>query len=179
MPHSNTAAQLLIDHLHLLQNLTTGFGVLDLACGTGRNGLVLARQQIPVTFADSSETALATVSQQSAAEQLSVTCWQVDLETGEESALAGKQFDAVLVFNYLHRQLFPEIKRAIRPGGLLFYETFTEAQRKFGRPSNANFLLRSGELAYYFNDWEVLHNYEGELTDPQRAVAQVIARKPN
>ena len=179
MSHSNTAARLLTDHLSLLQSLTIATGVLDLACGTGRNGLVLARQQIPVTFADNNEAALATVNQQSADEHLPTTCWQVDLESGEDSVLAGKQFDAVLVFNYLHRQLFPEIKRAIRPGGLLFYETFTEAQREFGRPSNANFLLRSGELEYYFNDWEVLHNYEGELTDPQRAVAQLIARKPN
>ena len=36
--------------------------ILDLACGTGRSGLILARRNIPVVFADRSDTALNVIS---------------------------------------------------------------------------------------------------------------------
>lgn len=178
MSHSIVPAGLLTDHLQLLLDLPITNGVLDLACGYGRNGLLLARHQIPVTFADHSVIALASVHECLSEEGLAGNCWQLDLEQSDTALLQGKIFDGIIVFNYLHRSLFPELKSAIRPGGLIFYETFTITQRKYGRPSNPDFLLQPDELNHCFNDWEVLHNYAGELSEPQRAVAQIIARKP-
>lgn len=178
MSHSIAPSHLLTTHLALLQDLAMTNGVLDLACGHGRNGLFLARHQIPITFADINEVALNAVQAQLRTEQLAGACWHVDLEQSGDAELDGKKFDAIIVFNYLHRALFPQLKTAVRPGGLIFYETFTIAQRKFGRPSNPDFLLQPGELALCFNDWEVLHNHAGELQEPDRASAQIIARKP-
>lgn len=178
MSHSISPAHLLTTHLAFLQDLSMTSGVLDLACGYGRNGLFLARHQIPVTFADINGDALAAVQAQLQAERLSGQCWQVDLEQPGRAVLEQKRFDAIIVFNYLHRALFPQLKAAIRPGGLIFYETFTISQRKFGRPSNPDFLLQPGELALCFNDWEVLHNYVGERQEPERAIAGIIARRP-
>ena len=178
MSHSIIPARLLTENLETVQELSITHGFLDLACGSGRNGLQLARCNLPVTFADRDAEALARVQSQLDDQGLKGVCWQVDLEQAPASVLAGRSFDGVLVFNYLHRPLFPALKKAVRPGGILFYETFTNAQRQFGRPANPDFLLQPDELSDYFNDWEVLHNYEGELTDPQRAVAQLIARKP-
>lgn len=178
MSHSITAAKLLTEHFALLQDLTMTRGVLDLACGSGRNGLYLARHQIPVTFADNNEVALAALRKQLADDGLTAQCWHVDLEQPDTSVLQGRIYDGILVFNYLHRPLFAELKSSIRPGGVMYYETFTVAQGEYGRPSNPNFLLRPGELAHFFNDWEVLHTHEGEMSEPQRAVAQIIVRKP-
>ena len=45
-------AKLLLDNLELLQGVETDVPVLDLACGTGRNGLELAARGIEVVFAD-------------------------------------------------------------------------------------------------------------------------------
>lgn len=178
MPHSIVPATLLSDHLPLLLALPMSNGVLDLACGRGRNGIFLASYKIPVVFADIDEIALSDVETRLQSKGLTGNCWHVDLEQPGINVLEKKQFDGILVFNYLHRALFPAIKAATRPGGLVFYETFTVLQRQFGRPSNPDFLLLPGELGQYFNDREVLHYREGELHEPDRPVAQLVARKP-
>ena len=104
-------------------------------------------------------------------------CWLVDFESSDTNPLVDRRFDAVLVFNYLHRPLIQRIREATRLGGLVFYETFTVAQRNFGKPSNPDYLLQPGELKEYFEDWEVLHYFEGELVTPERAIANLIARR--
>ncbi|MEX2469435.1 MAG: class I SAM-dependent methyltransferase [Pseudohongiellaceae bacterium] len=187
MTHSNTsAAKLLVANLPLLEALRIDTGVLDLACGSGRNGGLLVRRGLPVTFADRDAESLRQVAATAGQERQDgqngqfgeVRLWQVDLEAPGSEPLRDKCFDAVLVFNYLHRPLLPALCEVVRPGGLLFYETFTTAQRAYGRPRNPDFLLRPGELRETFADWDILHDFEGELPDPTRAVASLIARKP-
>ncbi len=104
-------------------------------------------------------------------------CWKLDLERVEASPLRGHCFDIVLVFNYLHRPLMPEIKQIIPKAGLIFYETFTVQQPKYGRPTNPDYLLRKNELLEVFNDWEVINYFEGLKSSPDRAIASLIARK--
>jgi SAM-dependent methyltransferase len=179
MTHSNTsAAPLLIENLSLFKLTHRPLKVLDLACGNGRNGLVLAELGHAVTFADRDEEKLAEVERADRYSAQRCNRWLVDLEIAGSQPLAGRQFDAILVFNYLHRPLLPVIKDAVAPGGLLVYETFTTAQRAFGRPSNPDFLLERGELKALCADWQTLHYFEGELSAPARAVASVIARRP-
>ncbi len=184
MTHSITnASSLLVKNSALFDNLEIGTGVLDLACGMGRNGLFLVHHNVPVIFADNNEAHLQSVLQaleSAGASAESSECWLVDFEAEVEAGrnpLVGKCFDAILVFNYLHRPLFPFIREAVRPGGLLVYETFTLDQKRFGRPSNPDFLLRHGELRQAFEGWEIIESYEGNLANPQRAIARLIARK--
>jgi hypothetical protein len=70
------------------------------------------------------------------------------------------------------------MRKGLRPGGLLVYETFTVEQAAFGRPRNPDHLLHPGELQQTFADWEVLHSFEGLKENPLRAVAQLVCRKP-
>jgi SAM-dependent methyltransferase len=107
-----------------------------------------------------------------------VRLWQVDLEASGESPLSREAYGAVLVFRYLHRPLMPSIRDALRPGGILMYETFTVDQRRFGKPRSPDHLLQPGELGKWFGDWERIHQFEGTLADPERAVAQLVCRKP-
>ena len=104
-------------------------------------------------------------------------CWKMNLEQVEVRPLRGQCFDTVLVFNYLHRPLMPEIKQIIPKAGLIFYETFTVQQPKYGRPTNPDYLLRKNELLEVFNDWEVINYFEGLKSSPDRAIASLIARK--
>ncbi|MCB1670966.1 MAG: methyltransferase domain-containing protein [Gammaproteobacteria bacterium] len=152
--------------------------VLDLACGSGRNGLFLARHKFPVIFADINPTVLEKIARELTGVHSSAACWEVDLENPDTQPLAGKEFDVILVFNYLHRPLIPAIRDSLVAGGLLLYETFTVDQAKLGRPRNPDFLLKPGELRNWFDDWEILSEFEGFQESPPRCYASLVARKP-
>lgn len=188
MSHSKAnASSFLVDNSALFDNLQIVNGVLDLACGEGRNGLFLVSHNVPVLFADNNEAHLQSIEpalvpalDPAGTSAGTSACWLVDFEaevSEGRNPLAGKLFDAVIVFNYLHRPLFPLIREAIRPGGLIVYETFTVDQKRFGRPSNPDFLLGHGELAQAFVGWEFIRSFEGEASNPKRAIARLIARK--
>lgn len=175
-----THSALLEHHLDALSQASSEFPVLDLACGSGRNGLFLTARGIPVVFADIREEMLQQVAQHP--EINNGKLWQVDLEAADSNPLTGRQFSSILVFRYLHRPLFPDIKSAVCPGGLVIYETFTVGQAKLGRPKNPDFLLNPGELKSNFQDWQVLHHFEGmarsAITGKKQAVARIVVRKP-
>ena len=179
MTHLNLeASALLVRHITLLKALEISHGVLDLACGSGRNGRYLLSCGLPVVFADIDGEKLASLSAVEVSDPAMVTLWEVDFESKADDPLAGKTFDAIMVFNYLHRALIDRIKQAVRPGGLVFYETFTEQQRRFGRPRNSDFLLKPDELKAWFETWQIIHYEERERVNPPIHVASLVARKP-
>jgi tellurite methyltransferase len=151
--------------------------ILDLACGEGENGLYLAGLGLPVILADRSPEALAKAKKAAEGKELTIGFREIDLETGE-NPLEEEQYRGILVFRYLHRPLIPCLKKGIRKGGILIYETFTREQARYGRPHNPNFLLQPGELQGWFKDWQPIHYFEGLLENPKRAVAQIVCRKP-
>jgi tellurite methyltransferase len=167
---------LLMDHLDLFNGIDGP--VLDLACGDGHNGVFLASRGYRVVLADVSEEALTKAKAQAEEQGVKVSLWQVDLEKDEENPLQDDDYSAILVFRYLHRPLMSGIKRALKKTGIVVYETFTVDQPRFGKPKNPDFLLKHGELLKWFEGWEVIHQFEGILQDPERAVAQIICRKP-
>jgi hypothetical protein len=101
----------------------------------------------------------------------------LDLETGAPEAVLGSLggFDGVVATNYLHRPLFAPIAAALLPGGVLIYETFANGNERFGRPRNADFLLRRGELIEAFAALTIVAFEEGEVSLPRPAVIQRIA----
>ncbi|MEC4728690.1 class I SAM-dependent methyltransferase [Shewanella sp. D64] len=148
--------------------------VLDLACGNGRNGLWFAKRGHQVTFIDRS---FAELIEQPATQQF----LQWDLEDTSAPELPVAEYDLILVFNYLHRPLFSQIRSAVKPGGLIIYETFIDKQAEIGRPKNPKFLLKQGELKFEFDNWTCLHYFEGEVFNNTHMSkkAQLIARKPS
>ena len=179
---------LISKYLKQLKGLNTNqqSTVLDLACGSGRNGLYLIENGIPVTFADVNAAAIEQVQQHAAKlkNKQQANFWLTDFERENETSLADKLFSAIMVFRYLHRPLFTQIKQAIMPNGLIIYETFTTDQAQFGRPKNPDFLLKAGELADIFSDWKIIHSFEGIVestndSSQKKAIAQIVAIKPN
>ena len=179
---------LLEKHIQQLQKISRQAPILDLACGNGRNGLYLMQQNIPLVFADVNESALEHVKNALTNYQLSdikvpAEFWRVDFEQENITSLVDKSFSVIMVFRYLHRPLFEQIKAAIKPGGMIIYETFTEQQVQFGRPKNPDFLLKSAELAQLFSGWKIVHSFEGVVNtsvngEAKQAIAQIVAIKP-
>lgn len=150
--------------------------VLDLACGYGRHSLAAARLGLPVLALDRDEKALRAI--QRTAQPL-IRCVRTDLETRSGIPVAPARFGAVLVFRFLFRPLARAIVEALRPGGLLLYETFTIHQKKFGQgPKNPAFLLESNELPRLFESLHTLA-YEEVVTPGPRpvALARLVARR--
>ena len=169
---------LLRDNLSLFIDDLKDLPLLDLACGDGHNGLFLASKGFSMILADRSEEALKQAGDTAASLGVAVSLRHVDLEKENSNTFENEIFSAVLVFRYLHRPLIPSIRNVLRKGGLLLYETFTTEQAQFGKPINPDHLLKPGELFSWFQDWEVIHSFEGIKENPRKAVAQLICRKP-
>lgn len=150
---------------------------LDIGCGAGRDTVFLAMHGWQMTGVDYIPGALQRVQQLAASQQVNVATWLRDLETGQDPFVdidAGS-FDLVCVARYLHRPLFPWIKRLLKPGGIIIYQTFMQGAEQFGSPRNPNFLLRLNELAAIFSGTDILLD-DVEYLDDGRPVSAFIAR---
>jgi tellurite methyltransferase len=174
---SYSPSRFLVRHQDLVLRAARHGPVLDLACGSGRNGLYLAWKGAEVHFWDRNQEELDRIENLSAGDGLRVETKRVDLESEPLEPLPAEYFGAVLVFRYLHRPLIPAIKAMIRSRGLIVYETFTREQAALGKPENPDFLLNPGELFQWFKDWEVLDHHQGLLENPERYMAGIVARK--
>jgi tellurite methyltransferase len=167
-------ASFLVENRRLLP---TGGQALDVAMGTGRNALYLALLGYEVTGVDVSGVAVDRCRREAARRGLNVEVIQADLES---YAMPRTEYDLVIDFYYLHRDLAPRLEEALRPGGVLVFESFTTEQRRFDwGPQNDEFLLRPGELREMFAGLEVLVYREGlaESDRGTKAVAGLVGRK--
>ncbi|MAJ58815.1 MAG: hypothetical protein CBC48_01945 [bacterium TMED88] len=154
--------------------------VIDVACGRGRHALPAARAGLPILGVDRSSNFLAELKNNALALGEDIPCLRTDLESSPHLPLREASCGAVLVFRYLHRPLCGVLADLLAPGGLLVYETFTEAQqtRAYG-PSRPEFLLKKGELPLLFPSLEVESYEELEHGRPRPdAIARLVARKP-
>jgi cyclopropane fatty-acyl-phospholipid synthase-like methyltransferase len=120
--------------------------VLDIARGHGRHMQFLAAQGHQVLGLDRSPEALS-----------AAAAWgevrQADIENAPWPLMQNsqpRQFDAVVVTNYLWRALFPVMLSSLASGGVLIYETFAVGNETVGKPSRPDFLLQPGELLSAF-----------------------------
>jgi rhodanese-related sulfurtransferase len=152
-----------------------GAKTLDVACGRGRHALLLAGAGYPVRAVDRDAAHVAWLGALGRRLQLPLDAAVVDLEA-PGADLGAEEWELVLVFNYLHRPLFPALVRSLKPGGVLLYETYTREQAKRGKPTNPDHLLEPGELPRLVASLEVVREREGDYEG--RAVASVAARRP-
>jgi SAM-dependent methyltransferase len=152
-----------------VNQIRPGGTVLDLACGSGRHSRFLAVQGFRVCAVDSDQRAL-----QGLHDSAGITTVLADLESSPWP-FQQSSFDGVVVTNYLHRALFPNIVGALATGGVLIYETFAAGNERFGKPSNPDFLLRPGELLEVAGSRLRVVAYEDvEVTAPKPARVQRI-----
>ena len=150
--------------------------VLDLACGGGRHSRYAASLGHSVLAVDKDVSAL------SADPSQNIHCLSFDLELSDSPIhadwpLAPDQFGGIIVTNYLHRPLMPDLLGSMRAGGVLIYETFAQDNGLFGKPSSPDFLLLPGELLRLVSsrpEFHVVAFEDGYVSEPKPAMVQRI-----
>lgn len=169
-------AVLLRDNLHLLP---PAGDALDLACGLGANALLLARQGLDTRAWDLSPVALGKLAGFAARQGLTI---HTDTRDIEQHPPPPASLDVIVVSQFLHRPLCPALAEALRPGGLLFYQTWTAQKVTTTGPTNPEYLLAPNELLALFPTLQVIVYREemtcGNLLKGLRNQACLIARKP-
>ena len=148
-----------------------GSTVLDIACGSGRHMRWFAEHGHTITGIDRSPAAID-------AAQCFGEGIVADIENDSWPLMNGsqvRQFQAVIVTNYLWRPLFPIIAQSVAMAGVLIYETFADGNELIGKPSNPDFLLRPDELLAVFKNMHVVGFEQGFLDKPDRYVQRIVA----
>ncbi|HSG81012.1 MAG TPA: class I SAM-dependent methyltransferase [Gemmatimonadota bacterium] len=150
---------------------------LDVACGAGRNALYLARRGFTVIAVDISWEGLQRLAGRARAEHLPIHIVHADLE---HFHLKDRCFDLIINNRFLLRSLFPGFKRALKPGGLLLFETLTVDEIELlGGDIRREYALERGELLEAFAELEILFHEEGVFEEPEgeRGLGRLIARR--
>jgi len=154
------------------RTLLTGGTALDIAMGSGRNALFLAECGYRVTGIDRAESAVHLAVKTAHQRKLSLdglTADMLDVDLGNE------KFDVIANFYFLERDLIPRIKQALKPGGLVFFETFTSFKIPRDDPRYRKFLIDPNELLTLFSDFFIMYYFE--RVKGSKAVASMIAKK--
>jgi len=147
---------------------------LDLGCGGGRDAVYLAQQGWNVTAIDQQQRVLQCAQQLADLHQVQVNWIEADLR--DTNALPSASFDLIMMVRFLERDLFSYMRQHCRPGGYVMIQTFVEGVEVFGSPKNPNYILRFGELAKEFNEFDVIVDKIDALSDG-RPVASFLARR--
>ena len=144
---------------HYIEPLFPNAGyALDIAGGTGRHAIFLAEKAWKVRLIDIAEAGI--VNARKNARNLAA---RIEFSAEDLSRFQGddRSYDLIAVFFFLQREIFPALLKALKPGGLLIYKTYTRHQAKFGGgPTNPAYFLAENELLHSFRDLRVLHYAE-------------------
>ena len=151
---------------------------LDLAAGEGRNAVFLAEHGFEAEAVDISPVAMSRARKLARARGVKIKAMAADLDTYR---LPPGRYDLILNFYFLDRRLIPRIKKGLKNGGMVVFETYTTEQKKLGTggPGETQFVLKPNELLRLFRGFHVLFYREGVFREggKRRAIASLIAQK--
>ena len=128
-----------------------GKDALEIACGSGRNSIFLAKNGFNVTALDISDIAIETLNNQKIE---NIKTKIVDLENyiPQENS-----YDLIVKTNYLDKVLIPKLAKALKKDGILFIETYMQHEENEKKDSNPEYLLKEEELKSFFtNEFEII-----------------------
>jgi SAM-dependent methyltransferase len=162
------------EYLNVLNSFHGG-RALDLATGEGRNAVFLAKKGFTVDGIDLSEVALRKAKRLARENGVLVTTIIADLT---QYKIKPDSYNVILNFDYLQRNLIPQIKKGLKRKGIIIYENHTIDQlaNLEGRNIRRDYLLNRGELKELFKEFEIL--FYRESNDGRNAKASLVARKP-
>jgi SAM-dependent methyltransferase len=151
---------------------------LDLACGLGGNAVFLAEHGLAVTAWDISSVAIDGLAAYALLRGLTIDACQREITA---NSFKECRFDVIVVSRFLDRGLRDAIIDALKPDGLLFYQTFTREKASPEGPDNPEYLLGCSELPALFSPLRlVFYRDNGLIGEQQRGLrneAQFIGRK--
>ena len=161
-------------HFHLLPKGK----VLDLAAGEGRNAVFLAQHGFDVDAVDISEKGLGKARRFANEMGVKINSLMADLDTYK---IEKERYDLIANFYFLKRSLIPRIKKGLKKGGRIIFETYILEHRNISSegPKDRKYYLKPNELLQLFKDFQVLFYREGIFKEGGRrkAVASLIAEK--
>jgi tellurite methyltransferase len=172
-----TVDSFLTENRHLLPKKGR---VLDVACGLGGNALYLAQIGLTVEAWDFSASAVVQLQEEALGQGVKIEALQRDV-IGEPWPV--ERFDLITVSRFLERSLVDAMVLALKPGGLLFYQTFIQLKTEEVGPKNPAYRLEKNELlslfvpalelVFYREEWEL-----GRAGSRQRDSAFLIGKRP-
>jgi SAM-dependent methyltransferase len=150
---------------------------LDLATGSGRNAIYLARNGYTVDAIDYSGVAVSQLKSFVTQQSLAISVKQEDLTT---FTIPEVTYDLIINFNYLERSLIPQMIKGLKPAGMILFETYTIEQPRYGRPRNPDYLLKPNELIKSFKELHIIYYHErvDHSSEETKAIASLLAKKP-
>jgi len=156
-------AKVLAENTHLLPN---SGNALDLACGSGGNAIFLTRHGLNTDAFDNSAVIIRKLSTYAEQQKLTLSAQILNVETEQ---LPANYYDVIVVSYFLERSIFPNILSALKAGGLLYYQTWSQESASTNGPSSTRFRLERGELLKLCPDLElVLYREEGTIGNSQK-----------
>jgi 2-polyprenyl-3-methyl-5-hydroxy-6-metoxy-1,4-benzoquinol methylase len=161
---------------------------LDLACGLGGNALRLAELGFESHAWDISDAAIEKVQEFARERHLNIVARQCDIsQQNIQETLYNEGFDIIVVSHFLLRDIIPILIAALKPGGLIFYQTFIEEQinvehqQSNSGPTNKSFRLKKNELLQLFSGLTLRYYREdgiqGNLEKGVRNEALLVVEK--
>tara|TARA_R110002050_G_scaffold269917_2_gene412496 strand:- start:29328 stop:29897 length:570 start_codon:yes stop_codon:yes gene_type:complete len=170
-----TASLVLSQNQHLLPKYGKA---LDLACGQGGNAVLLAKAGLEVSAWDVSPVAISQLQDFTALNKIGINSQVRDVLASPPEA---NSLDVLVVSFFLDRGVCNSLLAALRPGGLLFYQTYCQQKTEQQGPSNVSFLLADNELLDLFSGMKLrVYREESLLGDHQqgwRNQALLVAEK--
>ena len=173
---SYSISRILTENGHLLPK---NGKALEIACGTGSDSIFLAQQGLQTDAWDISDTVVAKLNQHAQQSELSITAETRDINVQPPE---DETYDVIVVAHFLERKMAPTLISALKPGGLLFYQTFVkEVTPSYSGPSNPAFRLDNNELLQLFPGMQIVVYREeglvGDIAKGFRNEAMLVARK--
>jgi len=151
---------------------------LDIATGEGRNAVFLAQNGFEVDAVDISEKGLRKARKLARLKGVAIDTFLVDLD---QYQIEKDRYDLIANFYFLKRRLIPRIKKGLKKGGRVIFETYTLEHRTLGAggPKQAKYFLKPNELLRLFRGFRTLFYREGIFREAGRkkAVASLLAEK--
>lgn len=157
-PHPDPA-QLLVEYLPILLKGRA----LDVAMGKGRNALFLASHGFDVVGLETDDESIDVCRADAKERGLNLEIRRTDLEDLTSYKIESSAYDVVICFYYLQRNIIPIMKDALKPGGIIIYETFLIDQHlTAGHPRHREFCFEHNELLNNFPVFRILYYREGK-----------------
>lgn len=163
----------LLREIARIRQMAPGKRALDIACGEGRNSIFLAQNGFEVTALDISDVGLGKAAKRAEKEAVVIDFQRVDLDGYQFT----EQFDLIINFNFLLRDLILKAVQALSPGGLLIIDTIMESPELLAANNHPAYFLRRGELQRICRDLPGKILFHEELPEGRMPTARVLFRK--
>lgn len=170
-----SVSRVVADYAHLLPEQGTA---LDLACGSGANAVYLAKHGLDTYAWDIADVAISMLEQTTAALDIKLN---LEVRDVSENPPLENSFDVIVVSRFLDRKIIPRLMAALKPNGLIYYQTFIVDKHAGTGPNNPDYLLKPNELLELFKSLTIrVYREEGLVGDTKKGFrneAMMVAQK--